>query len=469
MPEKITITAHRAPEPLIALIKRLHFYIGVLVGPFLLVAALSGILYASTPQIESRLYDQALHTDSQGLALSLEAQVRVAQAKVGGAAPVAAVRPAPAQGETTRVMFTIPGLGASEHRAIFVDPVNGQIRGDMTVYGTSGVLPLRTWIDQFHRGLMLGDIGRLYSELAASWLWVAALGGAILWLSQRRKMSPKISIAAPKTALRRLHTTTGLWLLIGLLFFSATGLTWSQWAGGNIGVLRGYWGWSTPSVSTALGKPAQMSMPVVDEHAGHHMDMGAHKPSVLADLSLFDKALARARAEKIDAAKIEIRPASDPDSAWVIREIDGRWPTQVDAVSIDPDTLNIVDKVEFVSYPLAAKLTRWGIDAHMGVLFGLANQLVLVAFASGLAVMVVLGYVMWWRRRPTRSRVTQRQPTLVDAWRLLNRKSRWLIAFMTVVCGLSLPVMGCSLLGLIALDLLLSARRSSGALIEKRG
>jgi len=38
-----------------------------------------------------------------------------------------------------------------------------------------------------------------------------------------------------------------------------------------------------------------------------------------------------------------------------------------------------------------------------------------------------------------------------------------------VVCGLSLPVMGCSLLGLIALDLLLSARRSSGALIEKRG
>ncbi len=47
----------------------------------------------------------------------------------------------------------------------------------MTVYGTSGVLPLRTWLDQFHRSLLLGDVGRNYSELAASWLWIAALGG----------------------------------------------------------------------------------------------------------------------------------------------------------------------------------------------------------------------------------------------------------------------------------------------------
>ena len=38
----------------------------------------------------------------------------------------------------------------------------------MTVYGTSGILPLRQTIDYLHTSLMLGDIGRLYSELAAS-------------------------------------------------------------------------------------------------------------------------------------------------------------------------------------------------------------------------------------------------------------------------------------------------------------
>jgi uncharacterized iron-regulated membrane protein len=55
----------------------------------------------------------------------------------------------------------------------------------MTVYGTSGILPLRQTIDYLHTSLMLGDIGRLYSELAASWMWVAALGGIALWFYTR--------------------------------------------------------------------------------------------------------------------------------------------------------------------------------------------------------------------------------------------------------------------------------------------
>lgn len=55
----------------------------------------------------------------------------------------------------------------------------------MTVYGTSGILPLRQWIDYAHRSLLLGDSGRLYSELAASWMWVAALGGIALWAMTR--------------------------------------------------------------------------------------------------------------------------------------------------------------------------------------------------------------------------------------------------------------------------------------------
>lgn len=65
-------------------------------------------------------------------------------------------------------MFADPVLAPSEHRAIFIDPVALTVTGDMTVYGTSGILPLRQWIDYAHRSLLLGDIGRLYSELAAS-------------------------------------------------------------------------------------------------------------------------------------------------------------------------------------------------------------------------------------------------------------------------------------------------------------
>jgi uncharacterized iron-regulated membrane protein len=437
---------------MVALVKRLHFYVGLFVGPFLLVAALSGVLYALTPQIEERLYADVLHSDSRGPNLALAEQVARAQAQIGDAGlTVAAVRPAPHAGDTTRVMFSAPQLGESEHRAVFIDPVSGAVRGDMTVYGTSGVLALRTWIDQFHRGLLLGDVGRLYSELAASWLWVAVLGGLVLWAVSRARAS------SATHSLRGWHASAGIWLALGLLFFSATGLTWSHYAGDNIGVLRAWYGWSTPSVATSLSSapsmPAQMKMPM-DEHAEHHLHTAVQGAPAMLDPALFDSVLASARGAGIDAAKVEIRPAKSADKAWVVNEIDRRWPTHVDAAAVDPQSLKVIDQVRFAQYSLPAKLTRWGIDAHMGVLFGLANQLLLVIFAGGLAVMVVLGYVMWWRRRPTPSP----QLSVFEAWRQLAPAGRAGVIAVAVVIGVCLPVLGVSLLCFVLADVVLSLR-----------
>jgi uncharacterized iron-regulated membrane protein len=51
-----------------------------------------------------------------------------------------------------------------------------------------------------------------------------------------------------------------------------------------------------------------------------------------------------------------------------VNEIDRRWPTQVDAVAIDGATMQVVDRTHFADFPLMAKLTRWGVDFHMGIL-----------------------------------------------------------------------------------------------------
>jgi len=154
----------------LALITRLHFYIGLFVGPFILVAAVTGTLFVLTPQIENLLYADQLRTASTGPAQPLASQVQAAQARIGAGSRLFAVRPAPGPGDTTRVMFTYAGLGDSESRALFVDPVTLDIKGDMIVYGTSGTLPFRTALDYLHRNLMLGELGRNYSELAASWM-----------------------------------------------------------------------------------------------------------------------------------------------------------------------------------------------------------------------------------------------------------------------------------------------------------
>lgn len=426
------------------LLRRLHFYVGLFVGPFIFFAALTGTLYVATPQLENALYRHALHTNSVGELQPLAEQIAVAEKTVGTDLRLHAVRPGLAEGETTRVMFSDPSLGPSEHRAIFVDPISLAVLGDMTVYGTSGILPLRQTIDYLHTSLMLGDVGRLYSELAASWMWVAALGGIALWFYTR----PKRRINNPFQNRRRVHVALGWTLLGGMLLFSATGLTWSQWAGGNVDKLRAEMNWLTPQVNTMLsGTP--MVMDEHAEHRGHHGGMIV--PEMAMDLTQFDGVLSAARKAGIDASKLEIRPASTSDRAWTVTEIDRSWPTQVDAVAVDPNTMQVMDRTRFEDFPLMAKLTRWGVDFHMGILFGLVNQLLLVAFGLALCVLIIWGYRMWWMRRPARSAANPVQ-TLCQSWLALSFWGRVVTIVVSALLGLALPVMGVSLVLFIFVD-----------------
>ncbi len=124
------------------LLRRLHFYIGLFIGPFIFVAALTGTLYVATPQLENWLYHEALQGSLNGERQPLSAQIAVAKEATQNNLRLQAVRPGITAGETTRVMFADPRLGESENRAIFVDPVTLRVKGDLTVYGTSGILPL---------------------------------------------------------------------------------------------------------------------------------------------------------------------------------------------------------------------------------------------------------------------------------------------------------------------------------------
>ncbi|MFB5081028.1 hypothetical protein CD006_28810 [Enterobacter sp. 10-1] len=429
------------------LLRRLHFYIGLFIGPFIFVAALTGTLYVATPQLENWLYHDALSATAGGEKQPLSAQIAVAEGLTQGSLRLQAVRPAIADGETTRVMFADPQLGESESRALFIDPVTLRVKGDMTVYGTSGILPLRQWIDYAHRSLLAGNIGRLYSELAASWMWVAALGGIALWAMTR----PRRRINNRQQNTRRLHASLGWVLLAGMLLFSATGLTWSQWAGDNVDKMRAAFGWLTPQVNARLHATLPMAH---DAHAEHHMGNMA-MPETMPPLKgeQFDRVLTLARSAGLDASKLEIRPPKGAEFAWTVNEIDRSWPTQVDAVAIDGERMQVVDRTRFADFPLMAKLTRWGVDFHMGILFGLANQLLLIAFGSALCVMIVVGYRLWWIRRPPKAAFNPAS-TLVQAWLNLAWPARTLTLVAAVLLGLGLPLMGASLLLCITVDYL---------------
>lgn len=430
----------------LTLLRRLHFAVGLFIGPFIFVAALTGTLYVATPQLENLIYRAALTAQPDGTPHSLAEQIAVAEQASGGKLALYAVRPSLTMGETTRVMFSDPALGESETRALFIDPVTLAVKGDMTVYGTSGILPLRQWIDYAHRSLLLGNVGRLYSELAASWMWFAACGGIVLWFYSR----PKRRIHNRVQNTRRWHVLLGWLLLAGMLLFSATGLTWSQWAGGNVDRLRAAFNWLTPQLNTQLGGPMMMQ----DPHAEHHgaMAMEMTMP-MLPDRGQFDDVLHLAQRAGIDAHKVEIRPANTPGKAWTVTEIDRRWPTQVDAVAIDANRMQVVDRTRFADFPLMAKLTRWGVDFHMGLLFGMVNQLLLMAFGLALCVMIVMGYRLWWIRRPSPAKYNPLM-TLTQSWCDLPLSGRLTTLVAASLLGMAMPVLGASLLIFMLIDVL---------------
>lgn len=447
----------------VPLLLRLHFYAGVLVGPFILIAAISGALYALAPQLEQAVYAEQLHAPKTQTSLTLAEQIEAADGYRGDSSGLFAVRPAPEPGDTTRIMYAEDGLGPSESRAVFVDPGTGEIRGDLVVYGTSGSTPLRTWISNLHRNLHLGDVGRLYSELAASWLGIVVVAGLVLWIIRIRKSRAKKDLIRPNLAhkgyrgLMGWHTSIGIWVILGALFLSATGITWSQHAGTNVSNLRAALDWGTPSVDTSLGGGTATA----DEHADHNGTMAA--PTGAANPATFDAILAIAQEENVDTGQVEIRPPAEPGTAWTVREIKSSFPTEGDSVAINGITMQVVDRIDFADLPLAAKLASWGINVHMGVMFGLVNQIVLFLVAIGIAAMVVLGYLMWWRRRPARdtSRLMGRPPR-----RALPSAPWWgigAVGVVAVLIGLWLPLVGWTLLGFVILDALIgftTARRA---------
>ncbi|BFM47976.1 PepSY-associated TM helix domain-containing protein [Marinomonas sp. THO17] len=437
---------------LLQLITRLHFYIGVFVGPFIFIAAFTGTLYILTPQIEQAVYKEILTTDSRGDYQPLSRQIAAARSSLSEDLTLFAVRPAPEVGDTTRVMFLDSTANLTGARALFVDPVTLNITGNLPVYGTSGVLPIRTTIDFFHRQLLLGEIGRYYSELAASWLWIAALGGLFLWYKGGKKNNVEVASKTEHLRKRRRHYQLGLWIFVGLIFVSITGLTWSKWAGSNIGTLRANLGWVTPSVDLSLANQAVASQ---DEHTNHaHHGTQTNESTKIAKQTvntdtLFDGVLQAARDAGLDANKIEIKPDRTGNKAWFVREIDRSWPTQVDSVAVDPNSLEVTSKAEFDNFPLVAKLIRWGIDGHMGVLFGLTNQILLTLFGASLCIMIIWGYKMWWLRRPNPGSTSK---PLLEAWAKLNGLQKIVTLLIAIALGLSMPVMGVSLLFFLLID-----------------
>ncbi|MFT4199198.1 PepSY-associated TM helix domain-containing protein [Gordonia sp. (in: high G+C Gram-positive bacteria)] len=438
-------------QPLLPTIRRLHFYAGLLIAPFLLVATISGGLYALAPTAESVVYRHLLHVDGKRPFVDVNKQVAAVRDYRPGSA-VTAVDAAAEPGDTTRVYLADDTVGESERRTVFVDPTTTTVLGDSVTFGSNGALPMRSWIDGLHRNLHLGEPGRLYSELAASWLWIVALGGLALWVDRFRSRRRNTGASwwrlgtVDRGGTRRSrtlnwHGAVGVWLVVGLVFLSATGLTWSKYAGANIGEMRHALNWERPSLPE--------SAPV------HHHGDSMAGPMAHPGQTDFDRALAVAREHGL-TGRVEIAAPSAASDSITVSQTRVPWRYSIDTIAIDPSTMRVTAHVPFSRWSLPAKLAEWGIQLHMGILFGWVSALALLALAVLLTTVIVRGYLMWWRRgpgpRPGRGpgRGSWRSTFASAGWRARS----WFIAaaVATALVGYFVPLFGIPLLAFLVVD-----------------
>lgn len=390
------------PRRLRPLLWRLHFFGGFFAAPIAVWLAITGILFAWSPQIESTLHDDKLTTSSEGESLPLSEQVEAVR-EAHPDSQVIDITPASGAGKTTGVSLApagaeMPPFGAPPGAStVYVDPVTAEVTGQIEEADRPD-----EWIRTLHSSFRQGDgLANNLTEVSASWVLLSLLTGIYLWWP-KSKQALKQSVVPRVRGLRNgrrkpwrdLHSTVGILTLVVLAVVVVTGLTWTEYAGARVDTVKETLDTESPSLSTSLGEAAADGDDAHGEHGGSADD--AADPGL--DVAALDRVDRAAVASDVDTP-YTITPAG-PGEAWTVGELDDRWPLRQAEIAVDPASGDVVDRLEFGDKPLLDQATSLGIGFHEGTLFGLFNQALLTVMALGLVVMIVAGYTAWWRRRP---------------------------------------------------------------------
>jgi uncharacterized iron-regulated membrane protein len=383
---------------------RWHFYAGLIVLPFLLVLAVTGLIMVYGNSVETFLGPR--HAVASGgerssfAAQALAAQKAVPDSKV----KMLVVPPAP-----DRANLVIVSAGGQDH-VVSVDPhgpaVIGSIIKDQTWF---------YWADKIHGTLLIGDVGDRIQEIAAGLGIVLVLTGIYLWWPRNgrgllRALFPNLA-ARGRMFWKELHQATGFLMSVVLIFFLVSGLAWT-----------GVWGKKLVQAWSTFPAEKWDNVPLSDAtHAS--MNHGALKeiPWALEQTRLpasgsaagvdgvpegmpvnLDSIVAFARRNGFDE-QFRVNVPNTNDGVYTISadSMDGdtTTPTGDRTVHVDQYTGKILAEVRFADYSLAGKAMAVGIALHQGNL-GLWNTALNILFCLAIILMSVSGAVMWWKRRP---------------------------------------------------------------------
>jgi uncharacterized iron-regulated membrane protein len=377
----------RSAAALYRTIWRWHFYAGLFCIPFVLWLAVTGSIYLFKPQIEAlqdRPYDHLTVIDRQ---LPSD-QVRAAMTAVPGTTLRSVELPA-TETAATRVILDDHGVAIR----IYVNP---------DTLAILKIVPeddrLMNVVFRLHGELMMGDIGSIIIELAASWAIVMIVSGLYLWWP--RNAAGLAGIVYPRLGgrgrvfWRDLHAVTALWVSFFTLFILLSGLPWAKSWGAYLQEIREITGTAVAKQDWPSGSPAA---PAGDMRGmGGMTGMPSHYlPQI--DGNALNRVVDTAIPLRL-APPVLVSPPEVAGGAWNVKS-DAQNRTLRSDVTVDGASGKLLTRVDFGERQWVDRVVGTGVAAHEGHLFGWLNQLVSLVTATGLIAASISAIVMWWRRR----------------------------------------------------------------------
>ncbi|MBB4004898.1 MAG: PepSY domain-containing protein [Aurantimonas endophytica] len=425
---------------------RWHFYAGLFVLPFLVTLSITGALYLFRDEI-----DAFVHADLKTVEIRQDAAL---------ASPSAVVAAATAAYPGTAVKYTDPATPDSsaeitvnadsgERLAVYVDPYDGAVLGALADRGT-----VMWTVRYLHSLRYFGPVARGIIEIAGGWAILLVGTGIFLWWPRGQKGGVVSVRGRPRNRLfwRDVHAVTGSIVGCFIVFLAVTGMPWSQVWGGKVnewanGANFGY----PPGVRTDV--PMSGSKLSDEGLTAWSMEQAQVPTSPGASAATQPIGLDRAAAIFDDlglnrgyAVNIPGRPDGVYTGSVYPDDLSRQRVVHLDQYTGEP----LVD-MSYADYGPGGRWLEWGINVHMGQQYGLLNQLLLLAVCVGNVLLAVSAGVMWWKRRPSGSMGVPPMPQDRGVF-------RGLLAIL-VVGGIVFPLVGASLLVMLALDWAMTRRR----------
>ena len=119
-------------------------------------------------------------------------------------------------------------------------------------------------------------------------------------------------------------------------------------------------------------------------------------------------------------------------------------------VHLDQHSGQVLQDIRFADYPVMGKAMAASIPLHQGDL-GLWNWLLNVLLVCLIMALIVTGALLWWKRQ------SRRAPPKAE------RAPARAVAVIMLVVALAFPLSAAALLGIILLDVVLTARKTAKA------